>query len=206
MRTIMMVAALCAGACAGEVAKQGNPGTDGERGLTGERGAKGDPGEVGAPGLAGAPGANGQPGAKGDPGEAAKVPHLIGPMGEDLGFYVGPTTAIRIVNGVAVTINYVDPAILLFAQNGCKGKAYIFTVQGLAIYNKSLRFVSPDGTLFKLASGKQEQFTQGSAMSIVDGKALCANGSGGAIGYEVTDTGVPVVVSQSVQSYSVEMR
>ena len=172
MRTI--VAVLFLAACGGETVKQGNPGADGLPGMAGERGAKGEQGAKGDPGVQGAPGAagvNGAAGAKGDPGEAAKVPHLIGPGGEDLGFYVGLNTAVAILGGEAFVIRYDDPSPIFFDNAGCTGAAY--WMPSLRPANKSNAVISPTGDLYRVIGG-QKTTQMLSALKVGDdGKALC---------------------------------
>jgi hypothetical protein len=147
----------------------GPEGPRGEAGPKGDRGYKGDTGE---------------PGVKGDKGEtgaAAKLPRLISPTGDDLGIYMGGSTALVEYNSAALLVYYGFPPNVLFDRQDCKGNTYL-AAGSLATYGLTaspfVAFVAPSGNLFRVVDGVAKERQTYSAEQIdPDGNYKCFRSS-----------------------------
>ncbi len=147
MRQGMAVAAMIAFAACG-----GSTGDTGAEGPPGPQGEKGDPGPQGTPGMAGPkgdPGPIGATGPQGPPGNggATKIPHLIvAQSGEDLGPFLGYSTAFNQALGGEVDF----AGALYFDQQNCAGNVYAFG----PLLHTNQRLVRSNGAVFQFTGGQ----------------------------------------------------
>lgn len=146
-----------------------------------QQGPAGPAGERGERGLQGTPGTRGD---KGEPGAAVKVPHLIGPAGEDLGVYLTGNCALD-ENQREICLGGSDR--IDFDTMGCIGQPY-----GTGTGIRKTQLIAGEKTYFR-QSGPAVMVGNPMNSYALNGKCVDAQTFRNPV-FPLEDTGMPIVV------------